>query len=175
MLVPVDESADGDIGPISGLTQRESNDFMGAIVTETGDEYAAKSVSVSWKGTPTDAQIEKALERGLLPFERIANVKALLDAQAAAHAAEVEALRESLDYANKGKAELEAEVAALRADDHPCPDRGQFTAVCRYKADRDAYRARIDKTRAMLDDWATDDSAAGWMKDRLYAALDGEA
>lgn len=35
--------------------------------------------------------------------------------------------------------------------------------------------ARIDAVRALMDDWATDDSAAGWMKDRLYAALEGDA
>ena len=108
MLVPVDESADGDIGP---------------VVTETGHDYAAKSVSVSWPGSPTadvsDDQIAEAAT--MLPHEstaagQIGRVRALLDAQAAAYVARLSGKQQHLERIVAERDGAVAEVEALRAE-----------------------------------------------------------
>jgi hypothetical protein len=202
---PVDESADGDISPIGGLTQRESDDFMEAIVTETGDEYAAKSVSVSWKGTPTADVSEQQIAEALMaapctchiqtsadddpreqdcphhgdgnPCWLTPTVKGMLDAQAAAHAVEVEALRAEVTKANDLAAsnmyaaqQAEAEVVALRAQVRLA--RGLHEGAMKQARE---YRARIDAVRALCkeserhydDEWVT--------VRKVRAALDGDA
>lgn len=88
--------------------------------------------------------------------------------------AEVEALRESLDYANKGKAEVEAlrakvEVWGELIDDWKGRAEAARGVIAELTADRDAYRARIDAALALCDQW--DNGAA---RD-IRAALDGDA
>lgn len=111
-------------------------------------------------------------------------IQALFDAQAAAHAAEVERLNDSLDYANKGKAELEAEVAALRAEVERLSGivaegwaLGSATTatIAKLTADRDAYRARIDKVRALCDWFDTVALGQPLTTYKVRAALDGDA
>jgi hypothetical protein len=114
-------------------------------------------------------QMEDAYDRGYRAAEGEAArlTLRLIDTQA------------TLERANAEVVALRAEVRGMQ-DGGACDDCMTEMAVIEARAesaeaDRDAYRARIDKVRALRDDAETD----GWgnlriSEERLYAALDGD-
>lgn len=145
---------------------------------DVSDDDIEAALSVDLSAFPDFGAINRAL---------VANVRALLDAQAAAHAAEVDALRvekasmtEAYQAASASLAK--ANVAIANMDDNfDRQEAATEVALAEVRADRDAYRARIDAVRAIHPDrgtelgppWCPTCSAAHPCE--TVAALDGDA